>query len=280
MTHHARLNWIMLSAIIGVLIFLYFRPQSQDSHDYPIITNSVATATTLRIVSKHGEIVLEQRNDHWYITKPLRARPDAEKLEAIEKILTVKSQQRFPLVNLARYGLEPPYLELFVDSKRLAFGGFAPITNQQYVASGDAVYLIAPHFGLVLPQQVDGLIDRRLLATNEVPVGFEWENSTVKRLDDGWRQDVIDARPISNDAVLQQWVRIWQTVIASGLKINPQNLESSAMKVSLQGGQELIFRVSRTADAIVLQRQDEDIGYQFGVETGQLLLDPSMVRIN
>lgn len=280
MTHHARLNWIMLSAIMGVLIFLYFRPQLQDSRDYPIFTNSAAMIKTLRLVSKYGEIALEQRHDHWYVTKPLRARPDAEKLKAIEKILTAKSQQRFPSGDLARYGLEHPYLELHTDSQRVAFGGFAPITNQQYVTSGDTVYLIEPHYGLVLPQQVDGLVDRRLLAAHEVPVRFEWENSTVKRLDEGWHQDVIDARTASNNAVLQQWARMWQTAIASELKINPQNPEGSSIKVSLQGGQELIFRVSRTADAIVLQRQDEDIGYQFSAETGQQLLDPGMVRID
>lgn len=280
MTHHARLNWIMLSAIVGVLLFLYFRPQLQDSRDYPIFTNSAATTKALRLVSKHGEIVLEQRQDNWYVTKPLRARPDAEKLKAIEKILTARSQQRFPLSDLARYGLEHPYLELHADSQRVAFGGFAPITNQQYVTSGDTVYLIAPHYGLALPQQVDGLIDRRLLAEHEIPIRFDWENSTVRRLDDGWRLDVTDARTVSNNAVLQQWVRMWQTAIASELAIKPQTQGNSFIRVSLQNGQELTFWISRTADAFVLQRKDEDIGYQFSVETGQQLLDPGMVRID
>ena len=43
MTHHARLNLIMVATIGSLLLFLYFKPQSQGNPEYSIASNSAGT---------------------------------------------------------------------------------------------------------------------------------------------------------------------------------------------------------------------------------------------
>ncbi|MBX9636699.1 MAG: DUF4340 domain-containing protein, partial [Nitrosomonas sp.] len=154
MTHHARLNLIMVATIGSLLLFLYFKPQSQSNPEYSIASNSAETVQSVHIVRPQQEIMLKRLNDHWYLTTPLHARANEEKVRRILEILQAKSQQRFPLTDLGRFGLERPNVLLTIDDTQFGFGGFAPTTNQQYMAAGDHVYLIAPRYALALPGSV------------------------------------------------------------------------------------------------------------------------------
>lgn len=279
MTHHARLNLIMVATIGSLLLFLYFKPQSQGNPEYSIASNSTETVQSVRIVRPQLEIKLKRLNDHWYLTTPLHARASEEKIRKILEILQAKSQQRFPLTDLGRFGLERPNVLLTVDDSQFGFGGFAPTTNQQYVAAGDHVYLIAPRYALALPGSVNDLIDSKLLASGEVPVKFELPHFAAEFHPPHWR--VTSQRPdhAVTDTALKDWIQLWQTASAAELimvsQLESDFVETGMVKIGLQDGRQIDLKIFHNAVAIVLMRTGEETGYRFPLDTGRHLLDPA-----
>ena len=279
MTHHARLNLIMVATIGSLLLFLYFKPQSQGNPEYSIASNSAGTVQSVRIVRPQLEITLKRLNDHWYLTTPLHARASEEKIRKILEILQAKSQQRFPLTDLGRFGLERPNVLLTIDSSQFGFGGFAPTTNQQYVAAGDHVYLIAPRYALALPGSVNDLIDSKLLASGEIPVKFELPHFAAEFHHPHWR--VTSQRPDQavTDAALKDWIQLWQTASAAELIMVSQPgsdfVETGMVKIGLEDGRQIDLKIFHNAVSIALVRAGEETGCRFPLDTGRHLVDPA-----
>ncbi|UJP02094.1 MAG: DUF4340 domain-containing protein [Nitrosomonas sp.] len=279
MTHHARLNLIMVATIGSLLLFLYFKPQSHGNPEYSIASNSAETVQSVHIVRPQQEITLKRLNDHWYLTTPLHARANEEKIRRILEILQAKSQQRFPLTDLGRFGLERPNVLLTVDRSQFGFGGFAPTTNQQYVAAGDHVYLIAPRHALALPGSVNDLIDSRLLASGEIPVKFELPHFAAEFHHPHWRVTLQRSDHAVTDTALKDWIQLWRTASAAELivvsQLGSDFVATGVVKIGLQDGRQIDLKILHNAVSIVLVRSGEETGYRFPLDTGRHLLDPA-----
>jgi len=279
MTHHARLNLIMVATIGSLLLFLYFKPQSHGNPEYSIASNSAETVQSVHIVRPQQEITLKRLNDHWYLTTPLHARANEEKIRRILEILQAKSQQRFPLTDLGRFGLERPNVLLTVDRSQFVFGGFAPTTNQQYVAAGDHVYLIAPRYALALPGSVNDLIDSRLLASGEIPVKFELPHFAAEFHHPHWRVTLQQSDHAVTDTALKDWIQLWRTASAAELivvsQLGSDFVATGVVKIGLQDGRQIDLKILHNAVSIVLVRSGEETGYRFPLDTGRHLLDPA-----
>ena len=141
-----------------------------DIHKYPLSTSSIEAVQNLRIVRQQQEIALKQLDNHWYLVKPVQARADERKIAEILEILTVSSNQRLPLADLERFGLDQPNVRLYLNNEYFGFGGFAPTTHQQYVATGDQVYLISPRYVLALPSNASDLINPQSVSYTHLDV--------------------------------------------------------------------------------------------------------------
>ena len=284
MTHHARLNLVMFITIAGLAVFLYFRPQSSNIHKYPLSTSSIETVQNLRIVRQQQEIALKQLDNHWYLVKPVQARAHEGKIAEILEILTVNSNQRLPLADLERFGLDQPNVRLYLDDEYFGFGGFAPTTNQQYVATSDQVYLISPRYVLALPSNVSDLINPQLLASNEIPVKFELNHLTVEFQNEIWRITVQHSDEALDEGTIKHWIQLWQMAQAREL-ILEQALGSDfvvkgSIKIALQNGQEINLRILQNEFSVLLLRVNDGFGYQFRIDAGQQLLDPYRIKSN
>lgn len=285
MTHHARLNLIMLATIIALAVFLYVRPQSQDIQKYPIASGLTEAVQNLRIVGQRQEIMLKRLDNHWHLLEPVRVRADEKKIKKILEILTAYSSQRFPLTDLARFDLERPNVQLYVDDKYFGFGGFAPITNQQYVATNDYVYMISPHYALALPLNAADLINPQLLASDEIPVRFELNPLTVELQNQNW---LTTMQPINNEAldeeIIKHWIQLWQTVEATKLvlkhEIDSEFAETDRIKIILQDQREIDLGILRNEAAVIFLRVKEGVGYHFPLDVGRQLLDPYLIKIS
>jgi|CXWL01.1.fsa_nt_gi hypothetical protein len=284
MTHHAQLNLIMFATIIGVVVFLYFRPESQDIQEYSISSSPAETVRSLRIVRQQKEIVLKQLDNRWYLIKPVQVRADEKKIIDVLEILTASSNQRFPLADLGRFSLDQPNVQLYIDDEYFGFGGFSPITNQQYVAAGDYVYLISPRYVLTLPLSASDLISPGLLATNEIPVKFELSHLTVEFQSGIWNIIVQDSEEALNEETIKHWVQLWQTANARELTLDHEFdtdfVERGLIKMSLQDGQEISLRILQNESEVIFLRVNEGIGYHFFVDVGRQLLDPYTIKSN
>lgn len=284
MTHHARLNLIMFATVAGLVVFLYFRPQSQDIPEYSISSRPVETVQNLRIIRQQKEIVLEQLDNRWRMIEPVQACVDEKKIREILEILTASSHRRFPLTDLEHFGLDQPNVRLYINDEYFGFGGFAPITYQQYVATGDDIYLISPRYALTLPVSASDLINPGLLASHEIPVKFEMNRLIVEFRNGNWNSRVQDSDKALNGEAIEHWVRLWQTVLAKEITLNQELgadfTETDRIKISLQDEQEINLKVLQSESEIVLVRVNEGIGYHFPVDAGRQLIDPYMLTIN
>lgn len=279
MTHHARLNLIMTATIIVLIVFLYFRPQSSGNTEYPVANELAEAVQDLRIVKQQQEIVLRRQDDQWHLIKPVQIRADNEKVGKILEILQARSQQRFAKADLGRFGLERPHAQLTIGNAYFDFGGFAPTTHQQYVATGDYVYLLAPRFALALPRNASDLINPRLFVAGEIPVKFKLPHGEVALLDGNWHVTPQHAAEALNAETLRHWVQLWQSAHAAELKVAAELgsdfVETGLINIGLQDEKEINLKILQNQSSIVLLRAQEGIGYQFPLEIGRQLLDPN-----
>ncbi|ALQ52140.1 DUF4340 domain-containing protein [Nitrosomonas ureae] len=284
MTHHSRLNLIMLVTIGGLAIFLYLRPQPAAIQQYSISTTTADAIQSLRILNKHQEIVLKQSNNQWHLIEPVQVRADEEKIGKILEILTASSYQRLALENLERFGLDQPYLQLYVDNEYFGFGGFSPTTHQQYLATNDFAYLISPRYALALPVAAIDLINPGLLVSDEIPVRFEMERWTAEFQNDGWRMTKHYSDDGFGDEILTKWIQLWQTARAEALKLEDELdsdwIEAGVIRISLQSGKVIGFKILQNKYSLVLLRMAEGIGYQFPTKLGQRLINPRAIVLN
>lgn len=283
MTHHARLNWIMFATIASLLVFLYFRPPSQELLEYPVFNKPEALVHSLRIIRRHQEeIALERSGAHWRMIKPVDAAVDQRKVEAILEILNARSEHQLPAADLGRFGLLQPSIRLFIDDQSIGFGGFAPVKHQQYVQTEQHVYLISPRYGLLLPHSAAGLINPVVLQPGENPSKVVLPQFEIAMQDGQWQVASQNQSESIDHETIVQWIERWQSLPAAELTIGSPaeagSTEKSKIGIELQDGRTIDFEVLQNESSIILLRPDNGIGYHFPIEAGRQLLDPHAIQ--
>tara|TARA_R110002073_G_scaffold64308_8_gene161195 strand:- start:1626 stop:2492 length:867 start_codon:yes stop_codon:yes gene_type:complete len=282
MTYHAQINLIMLATVVGLVTFLYFKPQSEDGREHAISSLAEEAVKSIRIVRHETEMVLKKSDNHWYLVKPLQAKVDKTKVTQILEILSVGSVQRFPLTDLDRFGLDKPNTQLYIDHEYFGFGGLAPITNEQYVATGKNIYLMSPRYAVMLPSQPLDLISTKLLADEEMPVKFEFELFSVRQQAGNW--NILSPKPgqvLTQDAI-NRWLRLWRQADATSLTFHPGDglVGQTKIKIGLHDGQVINLKILQNESELLFIREDTGIHYHFSVEMGKQLLSPKYVGVN
>ena len=134
--------------------FFYFRPAQDAAVEYPLSALKSQEARSLRIErAGAAPIVLERKQDAWFITAPFAARADASRVQQLLAIVEARAAHRLPAGDRGRFGLEQPEARIIVDGQPFGFGMVNNITREQYVMSGDAVYAVHPRYGAALPAE-------------------------------------------------------------------------------------------------------------------------------
>jgi len=269
---------IMLATIIAALIFLYFKPYAEQAQEYSIAALQSDSVQKLRIIKQHDDILLSKTNGRWRLAHPIQARADEKRIIEIMQVHRAKAQQRLPLENLDRFGLDRPYVQLYIEDEYFRFGGYVPITNQQYVANDEYVYVISPRYGLAFPADAMDLVSRQLLESDEVPVKFESDQFIVELQQQRWHIQSQRSGKLPEEQTLKDWVTVWQTARAEKILLIPE-MEAAFMdlgyiNIRLKNNENIALSVMHSADQIVLVRLDEKIGYAFSKEVGERLLTP------
>ena len=280
MTYHARINLIMLTTIVGLVIFLYIRPQSHEAQKYEISSLPAQAAQSIRILHQDSDIVLEKQENRWSLTGPIYARADEKKMAQLLEILSATSEHRFPLTDLDRFGLDKPNIQLHIDHESFNFGGLAPVTNQQYVATEESVFLISPRYAVMLPSQPINIVSATLLAETETPVSFELVDVSIRRDNGEWVISPDNTEQHLSQVDINHWIELWQVAAANNIIFDSEILDNNGIladkkiNISLNSGQKIQFEVWRQGAEFFLKRNDEAILYDFTGNVGKALLDP------
>ncbi len=287
MTSRSLLNLALLAAVVGLALWVYFKPKPQDTQEYRISSLSAENVQSIRVERQGMSIALKKLGERWHLMQPLQGRADEVKVGRILEILAATSPRRFPATDLERFDLAQPAVRLHIDHESFSFGGLAPITNEQYVANGESVYLLAPRYAAALPRQPADLLSPRLLAESEIPVGFELENLGVIQQDGNWR--ITSGKPglTLTQNEFNHWVQAWQQAYAVGLVLDTNELGANdldqaagkqairrVIKISLRDGRAVQLIILQQRPELILLRVDAGIRYRFPGESGRRLLDP------
>jgi hypothetical protein len=276
----SRVGW--LNAALAVLVvalgaFLYLGPARDAAVEYPLSALNPGDALTLR-VERAGAmpVVLEKKQDGWFVTAPFTARADETRVQRLLEIVGARAAHRFPAGERGRFGLEPPQARIVVDGQAFGFGLVNDITREQYVMAGDAVYAVHPRYGLALPAAALDAASRQLLASREMPVRIEGREFTVAEQDGRWVL-TPGAGDLSQDDLIR-WVDEWR--LASALRVQPQSAKSAreTFRIHLKSGASFTLGVVAREPELVLARSDETLQYHFRAELAKRLLSPPAAR--
>lgn len=280
MTSRSLLNLALFAAVVSLALWVYFKPKPQgDTQEYRISSLSAENAQSLRVERQGMSLALQKLGERWHLMQPLQGRADEIKVARILEVLSATSHHRFPSTDLERFDLVQPSVRLHIGNESFSFGGLAPITNEQYVASGESVYLLAPRYAAALPRQLVDLLSPRLLAENEIPTAFELENIKIVQQDGNWRITPEKPSLTLTQNELNHWVQAWQQAYATGLTLSVNELDQAAagkqaIKITLRDGNVVQLIILQQQPELILLRVDAALRYRFPGESGKRLLDP------
>ena len=279
MTSRSLLNLALFAAVVGLALWVYFKPKPQgDTQEYRISSLSAENVQSLRVERQRMSLALKKLGERWHLTEPLQGRADEIKVARILEVLSATSHHRFPATDLERFDLAQPAARLHIGNESFSFGGLAPVTNEQYVASGESVYLLAPRYAAALPRRPADLLSPELLAENEIPAAFELENIKVVQQDGDWRITPEKPGLTLTQNELNHWVQAWQQAYAVGIMLDARELDEAAgkraIKISLRDGKTVQLIILQQQPELILLRVDAALRYRFPGESGKRLLDP------
>jgi hypothetical protein len=275
-------NLVLVLLLTGLVLYAFFRPKEQP--DPGIRLTQIKRDDITRItVERRGSptIQLEKRGAGWRISAPLQTRADPIQVERLADITTATAKHKLPPGDPGRYQLDPPQVRLTLNDQAFAFGRINDVTNEQYVATAGAIYLVAPFFGYGIPTEVGKLVSRKLLDDAEVPVAFDFGGYRIAR-DERGTWTIEGASPEQQGKALSQddfnrWADEWRLTSSLGAEPRRAARGGEHLVVHFRDGKKVAMEIVQKQPEFLLVRSDENMQYRLGAAVGRRLLDPHVV---
>ena len=88
-------NLLLLTGVVGLVLFAIYRPKEEPAPQYKISTVASAQVNRILIEPKGGEAIeLEKRGDGWFLVRPYAARADRTQVERLLDLASASSKER------------------------------------------------------------------------------------------------------------------------------------------------------------------------------------------
>jgi hypothetical protein len=287
-------NLVLLALVAGIVIFLYTRPQGNtgtaSSHEISTLKLADFTAIKVEFPTK-APTSFEKIAGFWRMTSPYKMRADQVSVQRILSIIAAKSTEKFPTTDLAKFGLDKSQLKLKLTNlagvQEFVFGTFNPVTDEQYVAFKDAVYLLPGGYAEAASTQPIELIDKTPLTKEEAKqiVGFnfsrleQWEELqlNVGIADGEWKVNVPKAKITQNE--MNEWLDFsWKQSQAKQVELYTPDRKVTypSFDIKLKNGKSVHFDKVQESPDLLLGRPDEGVMYHFSNDVGFNMLNPPL----
>ena len=270
-------NVLLLVGVIGLVTYAWHQGKQPKEPSYKLSALSAVAVKKIEIAPRDGAgYTLEKRGEVWFLTSPLEARADQTQVQRVLDLLSASSKEKLAATDLKRFDLDPPVLKITVDGQTFSFGTTNPLTQEQYLATVDSVYMVSAYYLSLIPGQPDRMLTHSLFNQNEKPMGFAFKDFRVEQKEGKWTvlPEVGEAeRPSQDD--LNRWADDWR--YASSLLTQPWsgNPAPETVQVKLADGKSIVFLVARREPELILARPDEKLQFQFSGEMSRHLLQPA-----
>jgi hypothetical protein len=269
-------NLLLVLGVAGLLAYALYRPKAdEEAAQHPISALGPETVAQVRIEPQGGAALeLKKEGEDWFLLQPLRARADRTQVDRLLDILRARSREKLAAADLDRFDLQQPALRVVYEGQSVAFGTVNPLTQEQYVLAGDAVYLVSGFYRSQVPERPERLLTHALLRAGEKPLAVRLKGFAVEQRDGKWALTPAPPEAPSQDD-LNRWIDDWR--LASSLyteqaKATKPPAEWIELTLANQG--KLRLAVARRAPQLVLVRPDEKLAFHFSEEMAKRLLSP------
>ena len=265
--------WLNLGLALGVIALawvVFFKTETPDTLHYPLSTLRTTSIQEISIrLAQQPRVVLRKRAGNWMMTEPFLARADTARVESLLGLLSATSERKLAAQDLARYELEKPLASVKIGQQEFIFGGAHPLTNQLYVLTQGAVYLISPVYFIDVAKPAADYVAKQLLDAKENPVGFDFASFKLTRRDGTWHKTPADAAPSQDDA--NQFADEWRQAHALSVSL-PQSFQATEhITLHFAGGKTLQLQAAQLEHEWVVLRPDENLLYHFKLDAAQAL---------
>jgi hypothetical protein len=288
------LNLIMLAVVAGLVTFLYMRPQANNdaAPEHEVSTLKLADFTAIKVeFPTKAPTSFEKVDGLWRMTAPYKMRADQLSVQRILAIIAAKSADKFPTTDLAKYGLDNPQLRLKLTNSQgeqaFSFGTFNPVTEAQYVAFDDAIYLLPGSYAEAASTQALEMVDKNVLTKDEAKqiAGFDFSHLeqwvdvrlNVDIADGQWKVNAPKAKITQNE--MNEWLDFsWKQAQANKVELyTPErNANYPSFTVKLKNGKRVRFDKVQESPDLLLARPDEGLLYHFNADVGFNMLNPPL----
>lgn len=270
-------NLLLALVVGGIVAWTLLKPEDKGAPAHALSQKKPGDAKRIAIDRKGlPPFVLEKdKADRWVQSAPFPARTDASKAPRLLDLLGAQAKVTFPAQNLARFELDEPFARMTIDDQVFAFGSVNSVTNEQYVLTGDTVFVVSPVHGFALPTQVDSLASHLLLADDEVPMAFSLSGITIEMRDGKWvRTPALPDDEKRSQDDFQRWAEEWRYASSLATRVRAGPLKGDTVRITLRNGRTIELRILARTPETRLLRTDENLEYVFPPDTGTRLLAP------
>jgi hypothetical protein len=266
-------NALLAVAVAALAAWIHFKPAKDAGAEHALSALKSADISSIRI-ERPGEplIALERREDAWFVTAPFAARGNDARARQLAELAEAKTAHRYPATDLGRFELVEPQARVTLGGQVFSFGMVSPVTRDQYILAGDAVYAVSPRYGAVLPASAADVASQRLFGPAEAPVRFELPTFSVAQRDGAWQQTPAAADPSQDD--LLRWVDEWRHATAARVELHTGATPADTIRVELKDGRQIVIAVLSRAPEVVLLRSDEKLKYTLRGAGARRMLAP------
>ncbi len=277
-----RLGWVvnllLLIGVIGLGGYAWHQAKQPKAPSYKLSALTIGGVKKVAVAPRSAPgYTLEKRGETWFLTAPIEARADQTQVQRMLDLLSAASKEKLAATDLKRFDLDPPALKVSMDDQTFSFGGTNPLSQDQYLGTGDGVYLVSAYYASLVPRTSDRMLTHSLFNESEKAVGFKFKGFSVEQKDGKW---MLAPRPSSDEEGLSQddlnrWADDWH--YASSLVTQPWSGKPTpdVVEVKLTDGKSITFVVVRRAPELILARPDEKLQFQFSGEMTRRLLNPA-----
>lgn len=277
-------NLALALLLAALALYAYFETRQQPAPPPRVTALKVEEINRIRVEHRGSPAIeLEKRADGWRLTAPLTTRADRYQVDRITDIVNATSKQQLSATDLSDFDLSPPPVKVVLNDQAFSFGRINEITNEQYLAVGDALHLVAPLYGYGIPADALKLASNKILGEDEVPVSFDFSRHRYVRKDGQWLIEGAAPRP-AGEALSQddfnRWAEEWHRTGALAVEPHKSGRGGERLTIGFSNGKSVSILLLRQESGLVLVRTDENMQYRVGEEVGRRLLDPNVVAAN
>ena len=288
------LNLVMLALVAGLVAFLYLRPNADTSSEiqHEVTTLKLADFNAIKVeFPTQAATTFEKVDGLWRMTAPYKVRADQLSVQRILSIIAAKTPNKFAATDMEKFGLTNPQLKLKLtgatSAEEFIFGTFNTVTDEQYVAYKDSVYLLPASYAEAATVQPIEMIDKNPLSQAEAKQinGFDyahleqWEDIALQIdiVDGNWKTNATKAKITQNE--LNEWLDYsWKQTQAKQVELYKpdRKIIYPSFKIKLKDGTKVHFDKIQESPDLLLSRPDEGLMYHFSNDVGFNMLNPPL----